>query len=198
MRTVTDIIGACDTGLAKGLSRQVIQKMNRMVRSPVLVEVIHPKIDASGDQINAFLQPSAANSLKLAVKDADTPMQINSMLRSTIQQHVIRTQYEKGLCGITAAAAPGRSNHEQGLAIDIEDPYFWQPYLEAHGWAKLGSWDDMHFDYWEGRRDLAQLQISAYQALWNQYNPSKLIAIDGVYGPTTARCIQESPLEGWK
>jgi N-acetylmuramoyl-L-alanine amidase len=197
MRTVADIIGSCDTGLARGLSKQLIQKMNRMVKQPVLVEVVHPKIDASGDQINAFLQPNAANSLLLAVKEADRPMLINSILRTTVQQHIIRTQYEKGLCGITAAAAPGRSNHEQGLALDIQDPYFWQPYLERHGWAKLGPWDDMHFDYWDGRRDIAKLQIFAFQQLWNQWNPSKLIVIDGAYGPTTAQCIQRSPLEGW-
>jgi N-acetylmuramoyl-L-alanine amidase len=167
------------------------------VTQAVLVEVVHPKIDASGDQINAYLQPRAASSLILAVKEANTPMVINSMLRTTVQQHIIRTQYEKGLCGITAAAAPGRSNHEMGLALDIQAPYFWQPYLENHGWAKLGSWDDMHFDYWDGWRDLAKLQIYAFQALWNQYNPAKLIAVDGTYGPTTARCIQDSPLEGW-
>jgi D-alanyl-D-alanine carboxypeptidase len=197
MRTVADIINACDTGLAHGLSIQLIEKMNRMVKTPLLVQVNHPKIDASGQQINAYLQPNAANSLKLAVEEAGRPLIVNSMLRTTVQQHIIRTQYEQDCCGITAAAPPGRSNHEQGLALDIQDPYFWQPYLERHGWAKLGPWDDMHFDYWEGRRDIAKLQIFAFQQLWNQWNPSKLIAIDGAYGPTTARCIQQSPLEGW-
>jgi hypothetical protein len=95
-RPVADIIGACDTGLAHGLSRQLIEKMNRMVKSPLLVEVIHPLIDASGQQTNAFLQPSAAKSLILAVEERNSPLLINSMLRTTVQQHIIRTQYEQG------------------------------------------------------------------------------------------------------
>lgn len=196
-RPVADIIGSCDTGLARGLSLQLIAKMNRMIKTPILVEIVHPLIDASGQQLNAYLQPAAANSLKLAVAERNSPMIINSMLRTTVQQHIIRTQYEQGLCGITAAAPPGRSNHEQGLALDIEDPYGWEPYLERHGWAKLGQWDDMHFDYWDGRTDVAKLQIFAFQQLWNQYNPNDLIAVDGTYGPTTASKIQKSPIDGW-
>jgi len=196
-RTVADIIGACDTGLACGLSEQLIQKLNRMVNNPVLVELKHDLIKVEGDQINPYLQSAAANSLILAVKERGSTLLINSCLRTTVQQHIIRVQYERGLCGITAAAAPGRSNHEQGLAIDIEDPYGWQPYLERHGWAKLGEWDDMHFDYWQGRNDIAKLQIYAFQQLWNAYNPKDLIAVDGSYGPTTAARILKSPVDGW-
>ncbi len=197
MQTISEIIGACDTGLARGLSLQLIAKMNRMTKTPVLVEVKHPLIDTSGNQINPYLQPSAANSLKLAAQEAGKTMHVNSMLRTTVQQHIIRTQYEQGLCGITAAAAPGRSNHEQGAALDIQDPDFWEPYLERHGWSRLGAWDYPHYDYWNSRNDIAKLQIFAFQALWNQYNPNKIIAVDGSYGPTTASCIQRSPINGW-
>jgi N-acetylmuramoyl-L-alanine amidase len=196
-KTVADIIGACDTGLAHGLSLQCIAKLNRMVTSPLLVELKHPLIDVQGDQINPFLQPAAAAALVRAVESRGVKLLINSCLRTTVQQHIIRTQYEKGLCGITAAALPGSSNHEHGLALDIQDPWDWKDALETQGWVKLGSWDDMHYDFWDGRNDIAKLQISAFQQLWNQYNPSEPIAIDGGYGVITAEKIQRSPVDGW-
>jgi N-acetylmuramoyl-L-alanine amidase len=196
-KTVSEIIGACDTGLTRGLSLQLIAKLNRMVSSPLLVELKHPLIDVQGDQINPFLQPAAAAALIRAVESQGKKLLINSCLRTTVQQHIIRTQYEQGLCGITAAALPGSSNHEHGLALDIQDPWDWKDALEAQGWAKLGSWDDMHYDFWDGRGDIAKLQISAFQQLWNQFNPSEPIAIDGGYGAITAEKIQRSPVDGW-
>jgi N-acetylmuramoyl-L-alanine amidase len=194
---VASIFNACDTGLAKGLSDQVIAKLNRMVKSPILVKVEHRLIDIESDAVNPYLQPKAVKSLIAAVEDSGKVIIINSMFRTIVQQHIIRKQYDLGLCGITAAALPGRSNHEKGLAIDIEDPYSWQYSLESNSWIKLGVWDDMHYDYWDGRQDIPKLQCYAFQQLWNQYNPSELIAVDGLYGAITARCIDRSPIDGW-
>jgi D-alanyl-D-alanine carboxypeptidase len=194
---VADIIGSCDTGLARGLSIQLIAKMNRMVKSPLLVEVKHPLIDTGSPAVNPFLQPAAAKALIKAVETAGRKMTINSCLRTTVQQHIIRTQFERGLCGISAAAKPGSSNHEKGLAIDIQDMDSWRGSIEKAGWRYLGDWDPMHADFWDGRSDIAQIQISAIQMLWNQYNPGNLIAVDGSYGPTTARCIDGMPVDGY-
>ena len=194
---VAAVISKCDTGLVRGLSLQLIAKMNRMVSSPVLIEVKHELIDTEGAQVNPYLQPAAAQALIRAVEDRGSKLWINSCLRTTVQQHIIRRQYEQGFCGITAAAPPGSSNHEQGVALDIEDAWGWKPFLEKYGWAKLGSWDDMHLDFWNSRSDIARLQISAFQMLWNQNNSANLIAVDGSYGPTTARCIDKAPTDGW-
>jgi hypothetical protein len=194
---VRDIIGSCDTGLARGLSLQLITKLNRMVKTPLLVKVEHPLIDTSSLACNPYLQPVAAAALISAAKERGQVLKLNSCLRTTVQQHIIRRQYQQGLCGITAAAPPGSSNHEQGRAIDIEDPEDWQDCLESHGWAKLGSWDNMHYDFWDCRSDIASLQISAFQALWNTNNPHYQIAIDGGYGGITAAKIDLSPVEGW-
>lgn len=194
---VGSIIDQCDTGLARGLNLQCIAKMNRMVKTPLLVEIKHPLININGDQINPFLQPQAAAALVNAAKARGTKMVINSCLRTTVQQAIIRMQFEAGLCGITAAALPGTSNHERGAAIDIQDPDGWEPFLEDEGWVRLGSWDPPHFDYNGLRSDIAMIQISAFQQLWNQHNPKDVIAIDGTYGPVTAKCIQKSPLSGW-
>ncbi len=195
---VSSIISKCDTGLAKGLSVQIIKKMNRMVHTPILVEVKHPLIYAADNAVNLYLQPQAFELLIHAVNKAKKTLVVNSMFRTIVQQHVIRKQYERGYCGITAAANPGTSNHEQGLAIDIQDPHQWQDVLESYNWIKLGSWDDMHYDYWDGKRDVSTTQCFAFQQLWNQYNPKNLIPVDGVYGPKTAKCIDLSPIDGWK
>jgi N-acetylmuramoyl-L-alanine amidase len=194
---VKDIIGSCNTGLARGLSLQLIAKMSRMVKTPLLVEVKHKLIDTGSSSVNPFLQPAAAAALIKAVEARDEKLIINSCLRTTVQQHIIRIQFEQGLCGITAAALPGRSNHERGAAIDIVDPDDWQLSLETKGWRRLGSWDYPHLDYNDCRRDVSNLQISAFQMLWNQNNPKDLIAVDGEYGPTTASKISLSPVDGW-
>lgn len=194
---VIDIINSCNTGLASGLSIQLIAKLNRMVSSPLLVKVSDPLIDTSSSSVNAYLQPSAAACLVQAARSRGKVIKINSCLRTTVQQHIIRRQFENGLCGITAAALPGRSNHERGAAVDIQDPDDWRDCLESHQWSKLGNWDNMHYDFWDSRKDIASLQISAFQMLWNQYNPNNIIAVDGSYGATTAAKIDLSPVDGW-
>jgi N-acetylmuramoyl-L-alanine amidase len=194
---VGEIINSCNTGLAQGLSIQLIDKLNRMVKTPLLVKVRDSKIDISSSSVNAYLQPDAAMHLIAAANRRGKIIRLNSCFRTTVQQHIIRRQFENGLCGITAAALPGRSNHERGAAIDIQDPEDWQDCLEAQSWSKLGSWDNMHYDYWDSRKDIASLQISAFQMLWNEHNPNHQIAIDGTYGPTTAAKIDLSPIDGW-
>lgn len=198
MTQVQDIISRCDTGLARGLSQQLIQKMNRMVKQPVMIEVKHELIQTSDSAVNPYLQPRAAAKLISAVKRRSRKLIINSCLRTTVQQHIIRRQFEAGLCGITAAALPGRSNHERGAAIDIDDPYAWKSTLESCDWMWLGAWDEPHFDYWDHQKSIASLQISAFQMLWNEFNPKDLIPVDGVYGPLTGAKIDLSPIDGWK
>ncbi len=194
---VKDIIGTCNTGLAHGLSVQLIAKLNRMVKTPLLVKLDDPAIDISSSSVNAYLQPYAAAHLIEAAKSRGKTLKLNSCLRTTVQQHIIRRQFENGLCGITAAALPGRSNHERGAAVDIQDPDDWCDCLESHNWAKLGRFDNMHYDYWDSRKDIASLQISAFQMLWNEHNLNSPIAVDGTYGAITAAKIDLSPIDGW-
>lgn len=194
---VGDIIDKCDTGLANRLNRELIAKLNRMVVEPLLVEVKHPLIDVSSSAVNPFLQPASAKALIKAVESRGKKLVVNSCLRTTVQQHLIRRQFEQGLCRITAAALPGRSNHERGAAIDIQDADDWRLTLEIQGWKKLGDFDPPHLDFWSCRRDVASLQISAFQMMWNEHNPKDLIAVDGTYGPTTANKIDLSPIDGW-
>ena len=197
MTTVSEIIRSCDTGLARGLSLQLIAKLNRMTKTPLLVKIDDPSVDVSSKSVNPYLQPEAAAQLIVAAKRRGQVIKLNSCLRTTVQQHIIRRQFEAGLCGITAAALPGKSNHERGAAIDIQDPDDWRSELEDQNWSKLGIWDNMHYDFWNCRKDIAALQISAFQMLWNENNPNNLIAVDGSYGATTAAKIDLSPVDGW-
>lgn len=195
---VRDIINRCDTGLAKGLSDQLIAKMNRMVEEPVLVKVIHELIIPASNACNLYLQPKAADRLIQAATSKNDTITINSCLRTTVQQHILRRQFENGSCGITACAKPGSSNHERGAALDLKYPDPWQTTLSIYGWKRLGAWDYPHYDFWDCRQDIASLQISAFQQLWNEHNPKDLLAVDGVFGDRTSFKMDQSPINGWK
>jgi N-acetylmuramoyl-L-alanine amidase len=195
---VKDIIDRCDTGLVKGLNDQLIAKMNRMVHVPVLLKVDHPLIIPASDACNLYLQPKAATKLVRAAEAKNDTMTINSCLRTTVQQHILRQQFEKKLCGITACAKPGTSNHERGAAVDLKYPDAWQAVLSVYGWRRLGAWDYPHSDFWDCRQDIASLQMFAFQHLWNEHNPTDLIPVDGVYGNMTSSKIDRSPIDGWQ
>jgi N-acetylmuramoyl-L-alanine amidase len=199
MPLVKEVVGACNTGLIRGLNLQIIAVMNTLV-SNVLVNIDDLNVDVNGDQINPFVQAAAKESLRLAINRRGSKLIINSAFRTVAQQYLLRRQFELGLCGIFAAARPGFSNHEGGLALDIEDPQGWRPFLEQHNWFWLGAFDPPHFDYQfraATRQDLGIVGVRAFQRLWNQNNPHDQIAEDGIYGAQTGARISNSPAEGF-
>jgi lysozyme family protein len=200
MPKVADVVNRCDTGLVRGLSLQIIDELNLLVPN-ALVDFSDLFVDVAGSQINPFLQPKAKQSLALAIQERGTRLIINSAYRTVAQQYLIRRQFEAGLCSITAAAQPGFSNHEGGLALDVEDPDGWQPFFGPHGWKRLGrDFDFPHFDYRAAagtRQDLKLLGVKAFQSLWNKHNPQDLIAVDGDFGPATAARLSQSPANGF-
>ncbi|MEG4287964.1 M15 family metallopeptidase [Microcoleus sp. C2C3] len=100
--------------------------------------------------------------------------------------------------GFKVAAQPGRSNHQNGLAIDIEEPEKWQPFLESEGWQSLGPSDPVHFDFvGSGTDDISSLPILAFQQLWNLNHPEDKIPEDGQYTPETEERLNQSPREGF-
>ena len=201
MTKVKDIINKCDTGLSKGLNLQIIAVINTIVPN-LLVNFDDLDVDVSGDQINPYLQPAAKESLRLAIKERGKQLVVNSAYRTVAQQYLIRKQYERNLCGITAAAYPGSSNHEGGLALDVEHADDWQQFFERHNWFRLGrDFDFPHYDYKfpaATRRDLGIIGIRAFQKLWNQFNPEDRIPEDGDYGPQTEARLADSPAEGFR
>ena len=185
---------SCDTGLIEGLSRQMLAELAMQGH---LVPIEHPLIEVDGDQNNPWLQPEAYSDLLQAVEERGKTLQINSALRTPMQQHLIHQQWRQGECGISAAAQPPWSNHNSGLAIDIEDAQGWLPYLERHGWRWLGSHDPMHFDYTRSGKSLGDEQVRAFQRLWNRHRPLEPLVVDGIWGPATEAAVNRAPAAGF-
>jgi N-acetylmuramoyl-L-alanine amidase len=196
---VKDVLHTCSTASVHGLSLQIIGQLNLIVPN-AMVSFTDLDVEVRGAQINPFLQPKAKESLAIAIQKRGKKLVVNSAYRTVAQQFLLRRQYELGRCGIPAAAPPSLSNHEKGLALDIEDPDGWEPYFEQHGFLRLGSFDPPHYNYniLAGiRQDLNSLGVKAFQGLWNKHNPNRKISEDGVFGSNTAEALGNSPVDGF-
>lgn len=204
----TLLLNACDTGLIRGLNLQIIAVLNSIAPN-ILVDFTDIEgVVAVGNKNNPFLQAAAKNSLKVAVTERRkaegnaVELIVNSAYRTVAQQFLLNLQFQQVSdgCGIQAVAPPGFSNHESGLALDIQDRIGWEPYLERHSYVWFGPGDEPHFDYRffaATRDDIGTLGIRAFQILWNKYNPSDPIKEDGDFGPQTEGRLRESLAEGF-
>ena len=186
----------CSTLAVRGLDDQLVAEMNAIAPS-LLVQINDLPVEL-GAACHPWLQEPAWEGLKNAIAARGQRMTVNSAYRTLAAQQLLRGHFESGRCGITAAALPGKSNHNNASAIDIEDSHGWQPYLEVHGWQKLGSWDDMHFDcIAPGIEDCHSIAVRAFQRLWNRIHPNDLLAEDGDFGPVCSDRLSHSPAEGF-
>ncbi|MCC6900216.1 MAG: endo alpha-1,4 polygalactosaminidase [Polyangiaceae bacterium] len=120
------------------------------------------------------------------------------MYRTVAQQYLLQRWKKAGRCGVSAAASPGKSNHESGLAIDTSQFASWKGALEAHGFDWFGSGDSVHFDYaGTGKKSLAGAGVRAFQILWNRNHPEDPIAEDASFGPKTASRLALAPAKGF-
>ncbi|NJO39601.1 MAG: hypothetical protein HC769_15180 [Cyanobacteria bacterium CRU_2_1] len=189
-------INSCPTKSVRELDRQLLYKM-RETESNALARFDDLNVDV-GESVWAYLQPAAKAALEKAIRDRGIRLFINSAYRTIAQQLILYNQYKTGRCGIEIAAPPGGSNHQSGLAIDIEDPEGWLPYLERYGWQWLGNSDRVHFDFvGNGIQDIRALAIEAFQKLWNENNSTHFLKVDGVYGPMTEAHLNSAPAEGF-
>jgi hypothetical protein len=136
-------------------------------------------------------------------------MVVNSAYRTLAQQFLLYNWWTGGVCNFQAVARPGASNHQAGLAIDIEDYGGWRPHLERYGWKWFGLRDKPHFTYvgnglvlsvqLNGKTiDIRNTATLAFQRLWNRNNSSEKIAEDGDFGSTTQSKLKASPANGFK
>ncbi len=189
-------VTGCSTSVANGLSQQIIDEMNLIVPN-VLVRFDHLNVSLSV-AVFPYLQRPAQQALARAIQERGTTMRINSAYRTIGQQLILFNHARNRRCGIRIAARPGRSNHQSGLAIDINDALGWRPYLERYGWQWLGPQDPPHFDYVRGgTRDIRSLAVLAFQKLWNKNNISDRILEDSIYGPQVESRLNQSPIEGF-
>lgn len=185
----------CSTSIVNGLSQQLIQQMN-LILPDALVSFDDLDVELE-DAAFPFLQPLAKQGLQQAIQDRGIPMSINSAYR-TIAQQLLLYRWG-GDCGYPVVAPPGESNHQSGLALDVEDPDGWQPFLEQYGWRRLGDFDPPHFDYvGEGTQDLRDTAMLALQKLWNKNHPNETIDEDGGYGSQTENALNRSPAMGFE
>jgi MYXO-CTERM domain-containing protein len=187
---------SCDSSGVAALDLQIIAQANCASPGAYVALPAFANVNVVPG-VHAFLEQPALDALTVAVNtNSGMSLQINSALRTVAEQYVLAQWV--GNCGITAAASPGQSNHESGLALDIQQYDAWRPALEAQGFAWLGSGDPWHFDYaGPGAVDHRGEDVLAFQVLWNHNHPEDLIDADGVYGPQTEARLAQAPAEGF-
>lgn len=196
--TVADAInGGCSTTSVFGLSEQIVKETNCLVPGALAAVPNRSDFKKSASTF-AFLQTPGRDAL-VKMLDADSrTFSVNSMLRTVAQQYLLFAWFQQGRCGIQAAATPGKSNHETGLALDTSDFAAFRPALEARGFKWFGNGDKVHFDYvGAGVRNLVGTDVRAFQRLWNLNNPGDKITVDGLYGPQTEGRLKKSPAAGF-
>jgi MYXO-CTERM domain-containing protein len=188
---------SCTTASVRGLATQLVEQIQ--CDQPGVFDSIENVAGLSlGDAVFPWLQTPAAHAVVAAQKDRGTTMTINSALRTLPQQYLLYRWYQTNRCGISLAASPGKSNHESGLAVDIEDDTGWRSFLTAHDMKWLGSSDPVHFDYvGAGSTDIGGLSVKAFQKLWNRNHPEDPIDEDGAYGTETEKRLALAPVGGF-
>ncbi|MGL5878250.1 MAG: peptidoglycan-binding protein [Xenococcaceae cyanobacterium] len=187
----------CSTAELSLLDEQLIRQI-QVISPTTLTRIDQIPGLLAGNACHPYLQTPAVNALRQAISERGQQMTVNSAYRTIAQQAILFQHFQNRQCGIKAAARPGASNHNTGLAIDIEDAVGWRPYLEKYGWDWIGSFDPMHFDYVRpGCKDLKSLSIKAFQQLWNLNNPKQKIAEDGVWGLQTYQALLATSCSGF-
>lgn len=192
------VYGQCSTTAVKGLSEQIVAQVNCL--SPGALAELPPRPNlALGPAAFPYLQTKARDALVSALDQNPTKsLGINSMLRTVAQQYLLYRWMQADRCGVSIAAKPGKSNHEFGLALDTSQYSSWKSALGAKGFKWYGSADKVHFDFaGSGKKNLAGVDVKAFQILWNLNNPGDPIAEDGDYGPATAARLSKAPAQGF-
>lgn len=189
---IQDAPSATSTSIVNGLSQQLIYQLQLN-----LPDAFTSFDDLNVDLLDAafpFVQAAAKEGLARAIQDRGSKMLVNSCYRTIAQQMLL---YNDRGNNSNPVASPGRSNHQTGLAIDIEDARGWEPYLMRYGWNPLAG-DPPHFNF-EGddRIDIRSKSILAFQQLWNKNNPNDPIGEDGSFGPQTESALNRSPAQGF-
>jgi hypothetical protein len=188
----TYVTGTCSTAVVLGLSKQIADEVGCI--SPTGLVRFEPS--AKRTFTSSAVLPYLGQSAKTALENVSATVQINSAFRTVAQQYLLYRWYLNGRCGISAAAKPGRSNHESGRALDLANASSARSSMSARGWSYAGSSDPVHFDYYNSP-DIRGKDVLAFQRLWNRNNPGDKITEDGLYGPQTESRLRASPSTGF-
>jgi uncharacterized protein (TIGR03382 family) len=185
---------SCSTSVVLGLSKQIADEISCM--SPTLLTKFAPstRLQITSNAVLPYLHSAARTNL-LKVAETRT-VQVNSAFRTVAQQYLLHRWFQLGRCGITAAATPGRSNHESGRALDLANYSSLISAMAARGWSHSVPGDPVHFDHLSSP-DIRGRDVLAFQRLWNRNHPGDRIAEDGAYGPQTEARLRSSPATGF-
>ena len=191
------------TIILKGLNDQLFAELN-IIAPGKLVKIDDLNVTLGSAVIPFVGGPTAKARLKAAIDKRGVKLSINSAYRTFAQQYLLfrLKNFGPNGCGITAVAKPGTSNHESGLALDINDALTWKPFLAVQGWRWFGPKDLPHYDFIAGGTDLRSLGIKAFQSLWNKNNPKDLLKVDGKLGDNwqnseTIKRLLKTPKDGF-
>ncbi|OUL27305.1 peptidoglycan-binding protein [Nostoc sp. RF31YmG] len=183
-----------NTSVVNGLSQQLIYQINLIVPDAL---VSFDDLDVElGSAAYPFVPPAAKLGLQKAIEKRGRKLVVNSAYRTLAQQMLLFNGKKRGE-NPNPVAPPGTSNHQSGLALDIEDRTGWLPFLQGSGWQPLAG-DPPHIDYQgAGARDLRKATILAFQQLWNKNHPNEKIGEDGIWGDQTESALNRSPAIGF-
>lgn len=194
--TVGDHVrGGCSTAPVLALSRQIADEITCMEPEALASFAEGGGITFTGSAVLPYLAPDARDALIAAA--AEGPIEVISAFRTLPQQYLLRRWYEARRCGITAAAQPGRSNHESGRALDIGNRGSAIGRMRRNGWEANVAGDLNHFEHLASD-DIRGLDVLAFQRLWNRNHPEDIISEDGDFGGQTSARLLASPAAGFE
>ena len=157
----------CSTAVVIGLSKQIADEIGCANPTGLVKFTASGNLQITSNAVLPYLGATAKTDL-LAVA-SNHVVQVNSAFRTVAQQYLLYRWYQAGRCGISAAATPGRSNHESGRALDLQNYSSVRTAMSNRGWTWFGSGDPVHFDYLSAA-DIRGQDVKAFQELWNRNN----------------------------
>lgn len=189
---------SCSTSAVDGLSRQIIAQARCLDPKAFVSVPRRPNLSVASNVFLYLDAPARDHFLKVLDANPKKTMKVHSALRTVAQQYLLRRWAVGKRCGIELATPPGESNHESGLGLDISEPGAWRNALEAEGFRWLGSIDRVHFDYkGPGAASRANVDVKAFQQLWNRNHRDDLLPENGRYTPATESRLEKSPASGF-
>jgi len=188
----------CSTTVVRGLTDQLVDELKCLAPGALSRIDGIPGVELDPDAY-PWLQTPAARSLAAAQRDLGQTIKVNSALRTLPQQYLLYRWYRNDRCGISLAAKVGESNHEEGLAVDLDShgPTIRRG-MARHSYEWLGASDAVHFDY-KGDDGVAiqGASVRAFKRLWNRNHPDKKLPVNDTYDAKTEAYLKESPADGF-
>ena len=187
---------SCSTGDVLALAQQIAREVDCLMPGQLVPFEMQSSIMFTGSAVLPYLSEIGRTALYAAAASGTGAMEVTSAFRTVVQQYLLYTWFQAGRCGITAAATPGRSNHESGRALDLSNYSDWITPMADHDWAHDVAGDPVHFDHLSSP-DIRGADVLAFQRLWNRNAPDDPVVEDGSYGPATEERVRRAPAEGF-